>query len=95
MILFLPKDIWKNKRDISFGKSVTYLKMGYHAGQDFYSDPVGTVPVVAPCAETLATFPFSKSAGWWGYFKFSYNNEICRLKILHMYIGGIVIKMYA
>lgn len=36
MRLFLPEDIWKNKRGFSYGKPVTYLIFGYHAGQDFH-----------------------------------------------------------
>lgn len=85
MILFLPEDIWKTKRGFYFGKSASYLKIGYHAGQDFYSNPVGKIPVVAPCAGFLTTFPFSKSAGWWGYYKFKYSGETYSLKLLHMY----------
>lgn len=85
MRIFLPEDFWRNKRGLHFGKPVNYLKIGYHAGQDFYSDPIGEVTVVAPCDGVLKTFPFSKSAGWWGYYKFNYNGETYSLKLLHMY----------
>jgi len=85
MILFLPEDIWKTKKGFSFGIPVSYLKIGFHAGQDFFSHPVGEIPVIAPCAGILTTFPFSKSAGWWGYYQFKYSGGTYSLKLLHMY----------
>ena len=85
MIIFLPKDIWKNKRGIPFKKPVNYLKVGYHTGQDSFTSPVGKIPVIAPCDGFLKTFPFSRDAGWWGYYEFNYKNKIYSLKILHMY----------
>lgn len=85
MRIFLPENIWKNKRGFPFGKPVNYLKVGYHTGQDFFTDPVNTVYVMAPCDGSLVAYPFSKSAGWWGYFKFAHEKEVYSLKILHMY----------
>lgn len=85
MRLFLPEDIWKNKRGFPFKKPVNYLKVGYHTGQDFLTGSVGEVPVIAPCDGVLTTFPFSKSAGWWGFYEFNHEGKIYSLKILHMY----------
>ena len=85
MIIFLPENIWKNKKGFPFRKPVNYLKVGYHTGQDFLTGSVGEVPVLAPCAGCLTTFPFSKSAGWWGYYKFNHENKTYSLKILHMH----------
>jgi len=85
MILFLPKDIWKNKRGSYFGEPASYLTIKYHPAWDFYTEPVGKVPVIAPCDGFLTTFPFSETAGWWGYFKFDHKEEIYSLRILHMY----------
>lgn len=85
MRLFLPDEIWKNKRGFLFGKPVDYLKVGWHTGQDFFTNPVGSTPIVAPCDGNLTTFPFSKSAGWWGYYEFRHGDEIFSLKIVHMY----------
>jgi len=85
MQLFLPKKVWQNNKGFSYGKPVTYLSIGYHAGQDFHSNPVGEIPVIAPCDGVLTTFPFSTSAGWWGFYKFDYLGTIYSLKILHMY----------
>lgn len=85
MILYLPENIWKNQRGKGFRTPASYLKIGYHGGQDFHSNPVGTIPVTAPCDGHLTTFPFSKSAGWWGYFKFEHKGETYCLKLLHMY----------
>lgn len=85
MILFLPKDTWTNQRGFSYGKPVKYLAIGYHAGQDFHSHPIGKVPVTAPCAGLLTTFKFSKSAGWWGHYTFGYKGEMYSLKLLHMH----------
>jgi len=85
MILFLPEEIWKNKKGFPFGKPVDYLFVGWHTGQDFFTNPVGSTPVIAPCDGVLTTFPFSKSAGWWGHFEFKHNDKVFSLKILHMY----------
>ena len=86
MKLFLPQNIWAEKRGFTFDKPASYLTIGFHGGQDFFTSPVGSIPVMAPCDGELITFPgFSKSAGWWGYFRFEHLNEIYSLKILHMY----------
>lgn len=85
MKLFLPDNIWKDKRGFSFGEIVNYLAVGWHTGQDFFTSPVGSTPVFAPYDGVLTTFPFSKSAGWWGYYEFKHKDEIFSLKILHMY----------
>ena len=85
MRFFLPENVWKNKKGFPFGKPVTYLIIGYHPGQDFFTEPIGSVPVVAPCDGVLTTYPFSRDAGWWGHFKFTHNDQIYSLKILHMY----------
>lgn len=85
MIPFLPKEIWENKRGFSFLKPVDYLAVGYHTGQDFLTESIGKVPVIAPCDGLLTTFPFSKSAGWWGFLKFEYGGQVYSLKILHQY----------
>ena len=85
MISFLPKEIWENKRGFPFKKLVGYLPAGYHTGQDFLTESIGKVPVIAPCDGLLMTFPFSKSAGWWGFYKFNYEGKIYSLKILHMH----------
>lgn len=85
MKLFLLDDIWNNKRGFAFRKPANYLAIGYHPGQDFFTVPPGQIPVIAPCDGILTTFPFSNSAGWWGYFTFSHRNETFSLKILHMF----------
>ncbi len=86
MRLFLPENIWKEKRGFSYEKPVDYLVIGFHGAQDFFTLPVGEVPVIAPCDGELFTFPgFSKSAGWWGYYRFQHLGEMYSLKILHMY----------
>src|SRR3990167_6712264 len=86
MRLFLPENIWKEKRGFNFDRPASYLKIGFHGGQDFFTLPIGSIPVFAPCDGELITFPgFSKSAGWWGVFTFQYNGKIYSLKILHMY----------
>lgn len=86
MRLFLPEKIWKEKRGFTFDRPADYLTIGFHGGQDFFTLPIGEVPVTAPCDGTLITFPgFSKSAGWWGVYTFQYMNATYGLKILHMY----------
>jgi hypothetical protein len=85
MIFFLSKNIWGDKKGTPFGETPYPLKVNYHTGQDFHTSPIGVIPVIAPCGGCLTTFPFSKSAGWWGYYKFDYNGETYSLKILHMY----------
>jgi len=86
MILFLPKNIWENKRGFRFRKPCSYLPpLDYHPGQDFFTLPVGKVPILAPSDGSLTTFRFSKSAGWWGFYEFNHRNETYCLKILHMY----------
>ena len=86
MRLFLSENIWKEKRGFDFDKPASYLKIGFHGGQDFFTLPVGSVPVFAPCDGDLITFPgFSKSAGWWGVYTFQHQSAIYSLKILHMY----------
>lgn len=86
MRLFLPENIWKEKRGFTFDRPANYLKIGFHGGQDFFTLPVGTIPVYAPCDGELITFPgFSKSAGWWGAYTFQYHESTYSLKILHMY----------
>lgn len=85
MIPFLPKEIWENKRGFPFKKTVDYLVVGYHTGQDFLTESIGKVPVIAPCDGTLTTYPFSKSAGWWGFLKFEHEGQIYSLKILHQH----------
>lgn len=86
MVIFLPKDVWKNKKGSHFKKSPYPLTLNYHTGQDFFTDPVGTIPIVAPCDGFLKTSPvFSETAGWWGYYKFNHNDETYSLRILHMY----------
>lgn len=85
MIFFLPKSVWENKRGFRFGKPTTYLSIGYHPGQDFFTRPVGKIPVIAPRDGLLKTLPFSKTAGWWAYYKFDHEGKTYSLKILHMY----------
>lgn len=85
MKLFLSEEIWKNKRGFPFKKPVTYLAAGYHTGQDFLTDSVGKVPVIAPCDGLLTTYPLSKSAGWWGTYTFEYDGQLYSLKILHIF----------
>jgi len=86
MKLFLPENIWKDKRGFTFDKFVNYLPIGFHGGQDFFALPIGEIPVFAPCDGELITFPnFSKSAGWWGVFTFQHLSKTYSLKILHMY----------
>ncbi|MFH0892466.1 MAG: hypothetical protein V1867_06840 [Candidatus Falkowbacteria bacterium] len=85
MRLFLPDEIWKNKRGFPFKKPVTYLRVGYHTGQDFLTNSVGKVPVFAPCDGNLTTYQFSRSAGWWGTFSFEHAGQVYSLKILHMF----------
>lgn len=86
MRLFLPENIWKEKRGFTFDRLVDYLPIGFHGGQDFFTTPVGEVPVIAPCDGELITFPnFSKSAGWWGIYTFKYFSATYSLKIMHMY----------
>ncbi|MFA6304535.1 MAG: M23 family metallopeptidase [Patescibacteria group bacterium] len=86
MRLFLDETIWKTKRGFTFDKAASYLAIGIHGGQDFFTLPVGSIPVYAPCDGELITFPgFSKSAGWWGVYRFQCNNATYSLKILHMY----------
>ena len=71
MRLFLPENIWKEKQGFTFDRPANYLKIGFHGGQDFFTLPVGTIPVYAPCDGELITFPgFSKSAGWWGAYTY-------------------------
>lgn len=85
MVLFLPENVWKSRRGFVFGKPVDYLIVGFHTGQDFFTDPIGSVPVYAPMDGHLTTYPFSRDAGWWGHFRFEYNNQVYCLKILHMF----------
>jgi murein DD-endopeptidase MepM/ murein hydrolase activator NlpD len=85
MKLFLPENVWKNKRGFPFGMPVDYLMVKFHTGQDFFTDPIGTVPVYAPINGHLTTYPFSKDAGWWGHFRFEHNGDVFCLKILHMF----------
>ena len=85
MRLFLTENIWKQKRGFTFNQPADYLTIGFHGGQDFFTLPVGEVPVVAPCDGELIIFPFSKSAGWWGVYRFQHLNATYSLKILHMY----------
>lgn len=86
MRIFLPENVWKEKRGFPFGKPVSYLSIGFHGGQDFFATPVGEVPVIAPCDGELITFPgFSKSAGWWGVYTFQHQGTTYSLKILHMH----------
>lgn len=84
MKFFLSKDVWDNKRGFIFGEQVDYLKVGWHTGQDFFTNPIGSVSVLAPADGELCTFQFSKTAGWWGYFQFKYKDKIFSLKRLHM-----------
>lgn len=91
MRYFLPENIWKNKRGFPFGKPVDYLIVKFHTGQDFFTDPIGNIPVFAPQDGHLTVYPFSKDAGWWGHFRFEFDSQVFSLKILHMYkemIGG-------
>lgn len=86
MKFFLSENIWKENRGFAFGKPITYLPpLDFHPGQDFFTKPIGTIPVMAPCDGKLNAFGFSKSAGWWGVYTFEYKSCIYSLKILHMY----------
>lgn len=86
MKLFLLKNTWEEKRGFGFNRPASYLAIGFHGGQDFFTTPVGETPVIAPCDGDLVTFHgFSKSAGWWGVYTFQHHNKTYSLKILHMY----------
>jgi len=85
MRYFLPDDVWKQHRGLGYGVPVSYLVIGFHAGQDFFSSPLGTVPVIAPCDGVLTTYSFSTSAGWWGVFTFLHDGKTYSLKIMHLF----------